>query len=210
MRKHLMTTRARLSLFRRFATQMVAHCLLVWLVIFFIVCCSTLYAQSQTVTGRVVNEKSQPLAGASITVKETNAGTSTDAKGNFTIHASKGQNLEFSYLGRSSQEITIGATTTINVTLKEQDASNLNEVVVTGYMTQKKADLTGAVAVVTPKDLDKSHGTTNVLQSLQGVVPGLNIATDGSPAGNVSIQIRGLTSINGGGPLIVIDGGQVI
>ena len=206
MRKHLMTTRERLSLFRRFAKPMVTHCLSVWLVTFFIVYCSSLYAQSQTVTGRVIDEKSQPLAGVSVTVKETNAGTSTDVNGNFTIHANRGQNLEFSYLGRLPQEIKIGATNTIDVTLKEQDASTLNEVVVTGYMTQKKADLTGAVAVVTPKDLDKSHGTTNVLQSLQGVVPGLNIATDGSPAGNVSIQIRGLTSINGGSPLIVIDG----
>lgn len=206
MRKHLMAEWASLSLSRRLARPMIIHWSSVWLVIFFIVCCSSLHAQSQTITGRVVDEKSQPLAGASVTVKETNAGTSTDANGNFTIHANKGQNLEFSYLGKLSQEIKIVASNTIDVSLKEQDASNLNEVVVTGYMTQKKADLTGAVSVITPKDIEKSHGTTNVLQSLQGVVPGLHITTDGSPAGNVGIQVRGLTSINGGSPLIVIDG----
>ena len=94
----------------------------------------------------------------------------------------------------------------INITLKEQTNSDLNEVVVTGYMTQRKADLTGAVAVVTPKELTKSHGQTNVMQSLQGVVPGMHITTDGNPVGNVGIQVRGTTSLDPSPPLIVIDG----
>ena len=170
------------------------------------VCYSSLYAQQQTITGKVTDDKSQPLPGATVKVKETNVATSTDANGNFTIQAIRGQVLEFSYLGTATQEITIKSANAINVSLKEQDASTLNEVIVTGYMTQKKADLTGAVSVVSAKDLDKSHGTTNIMQSLQGVVPGLHISTDGSPSGNVNIQVRGLTSLNGGSPLIVIDG----
>jgi TonB-dependent SusC/RagA subfamily outer membrane receptor len=113
--------------------------------------------------------------------------------------------LQISYIGKANETITVGNNTEISIILKEQ-ASDLNEVVVTGYMTQKKADLTGAVAVVSAKDLNKDHGATNIMQSLQGVVPGLHISTDGNPTGNVDIQIRGLTSLNGGSPLIVIDG----
>ena len=206
MRNHLMTTRTSLSLLRRFTKPMITHRLSISLVIFFIVFCPSLYAQTESITGKVIDEKSQPLPGVSVTVKETNAGTSTDANGSFTIQAKKGQNLQFSYLGKQPQEIKISAESSLTITLKEQDASSLNEVIVTGYMTQKKADLTGAVSVVTAKELNKNHGTTNIMESLQGVVPGLHISSDGSPSGNVSVQIRGLTSLNGGAPLIVIDG----
>ena len=174
-----------------------------------IFCCLGLqpvFAQQQTVTGKVTDEKSVPLVGATVKVSGSRSGVTTSADGTFSIHATKGQVLEISYIGKTNQTVTVGDNTVIDVTLKEQTNSDLNEVVVTGYMTQRKADLTGAVSVVTAKDLNKSHGTTNVMQSLQGVVPGLHISTDGNPSGNVNIQIRGLTSINGGAPLIVIDG----
>ncbi len=165
-----------------------------------------LFAQTSHVTGKITDEKSSPLIGATVRVAGTKIGVTTNADGNFAINATKGQSLEITYLGKISQTVTVGDDAVINIVMKDDAASDLNEVVVTGYMTQKKADLTGAVAVITPKELSKGHGGTNVMQSLQGVVPGLHITTDGNPAGNVGIQVRGLTSINGANPLIVIDG----
>lgn len=167
---------------------------------------TTLFAQ-QKITGKVTDEKFFPLASASVKISGTRTAVTTDADGNFSINATKGQVLEIVYIGKVTQTIVVGNNPVINVVLKEETASDLNDVVVTGYMTQKKADLTGAVAVVSPKELSKSHGVTNIAQSLQGVVPGMHITTDGNPAAsNVGIQIRGLTSLNGGAPLIVIDG----
>ena len=167
---------------------------------------SFLYAQPSTVTGKVTDEKANPLAGATVEMFGSHTGVTTNSDGSFSIKASKGQTLEISYVGKINEKVVVSDNPVINITLKDQTGSDLNEVVVTGYMTQKKADLTGAVAVVSAKDLSKDHGATNIMQSLQGVVPGLHIATDGSPAGNVVIQVRGLTSIDGGSPLIVIDG----
>ncbi len=165
-----------------------------------------LFAQQSSVTGTVTDEKSSPLAGATVKVSGSRTGVATDINGHFSINASKGQTLEITYVGKADQKVVVGDNLVINITLSDQTGSDLNEVVVTGYMTQRKADLTGAVSVVTAKDLNKDHGATNVMQSLQGVVPGLHISTDGSPTGNVNIQIRGLTSLNGSAPLIVIDG----
>ncbi len=167
---------------------------------------SFLFAQQSPVTGKITDEKSNPLIGVAVKVSGSHTGVITDVNGNFSINASKGQTLEISYVGKMNEKVIVGDNSLINITLKDQTGSDLNEVVVTGYMTQKKADLTGAVAVVSAKDLSKDHGTTNIMQSLQGVVPGLHISTDGNPTGNVDVQIRGLTSLNGGSPLIVIDG----
>jgi len=188
---------------RRWLLRLKYHLLIL---VFLLVSLSSLYAQQQTVTGRVTDENDQPLPGVSVKVKGTTNGINTGTDGSFTINASKGQVLEISYVGKASQEVTIRSENPINVTLKEASASNLNEVVVTGYMTQKKANLTGAITVVNSQTINKNHGTTNVLEALQGVVPGLHITTDGSPAGNVTVQLRGLTSVNGAAPLIVIDG----
>jgi len=167
---------------------------------------SSLFAQQSTVTGKVTDENANPLVGATVSVSGSNTAVATNANGNFSINASRGQTLEISYVGKSDQKIIVGRNPVINITLKNQTESSLEEVVVTGYMSQKKADLTGAVAVVSPKELSKGHGVTNVMQSLQGVVPGLHVTTDGNPSGNVGIQVRGLTSLNGAQPLIVIDG----
>lgn len=171
----------------------------------FVGLCFDCFSQS-AVSGRVVDEKGNALEG--VTVSVGNEAVITDAEGRFSITATRGQVLNFSFVGMAEQRVTVGETGVINVTLKSQVVSDLDEVVVTGYMTQRKADLTGAVAVISPKELLKSHGGTNVMQSLQGVVPGLRITTDGNPAGNVGIQVRGRTTLSGGGgsPLIVIDG----
>jgi TonB-linked SusC/RagA family outer membrane protein len=165
------------------------------------------FAQQKEVTGRVADEKNQPLEGITVSVKGTTVGTVTGADGMYTVKASPGQTLEFTFIGRAPEEKMVGAEDKIDIILKTQGASNLGEVVVTGYMTQRKADLTGSISVVTSQDLNKNHGSTNILESLQGVVPGMHITTDGNPASsNVGIQIRGLTSVNGATPLIVIDG----
>src|SRR5690242_9945819 len=165
---------------------------------------SALFAQQSTVTGKVTDENAIPLIGATVAISGSNTAVATDANGNFSIDVARGQTLEISYVGKSDQKVVVGKNPVINVTLKNQTESSLEEVVVTGYMSQKKADLTGAVAVVSPKELSKGHGVTNVMQSLQGVVPGLHVTTDGNPSGNVGIQVRGLTSLNGANPLIVI------
>lgn len=164
-----------------------------------------LYAQEK-ITGKVLDENAQPLPGVSVRVKGGSMAVITGADGNFSISAKRGQVLEFTYVGKVSQEVTVGMNSVIDVTLREGNSSNLNEVVVTGYMTQRKADLTGAISVVPTEALNKNHGTTNILEALQGVVPGMHITTDGSPVGNIGVQIRGLTSVNGASPLIVIDG----
>jgi TonB-linked SusC/RagA family outer membrane protein len=163
-------------------------------------------AQRKPITGKVLDASGQPIAGISVSIKGTSTGVTTGNDGVYKIEAAKGQVLIFSFVGKAPQEIIIGNGGVINVSMKEGDAFDLNQVVVTGYMTQKKADLTGAISVVSTQDLTKNHGTTNILESLQGAVPGMHITTDGSPVGNYSVQIRGLTSVNGASPLIVIDG----
>ena len=166
----------------------------------------SLYSQQKPVTVRVTDAEAQPLQGVSVRIKGSTTGGSTGADGSYSISAGKGQVLQLSFVGKASQDVPVGTQNVINVALKDAAASNLNEVVVTGYMTQRKADLTGSISVVSTQELNKNHGTSNVLEALQGVVPGMHITTDGSPAGNVSVQIRGLTSVNGTSPLIVIDG----
>ncbi|MBX2920836.1 MAG: TonB-dependent receptor [Chitinophagaceae bacterium] len=167
---------------------------------------STVFSQQSIISGKITDDNSNPLGGVTVRVSGTTTVATTDVDGIFSISAFKGQTLEISYVGMIEQKLTVGNATNIEVVLKPKATSDLDEVVVTGYMTQKKADLTGAVAVITPRELTKSHGGTNVMQSLQGVVPGMRVTTDGNPAGNVGIQVRGLTSLNGGAPLIVIDG----
>ncbi len=164
-------------------------------------------AQPRLITGRVTDASSQPLENISVTIKGSSTGVTTGPDGKYSINARKGQVLVFTYVGKATQEITVGSENTIDIIMKEGDAFNLNQVVVTGYMTQKKADLTGSISVVSPQDLSKNRGATNIMESLQGVVPGMHVTTDGNPAAsNIAIQIRGLTSVNGASPLVVIDG----
>ncbi len=138
----------------------------------------SLYAQQKVITGKVTDAGSQPLQGVSVRIKGTTAGGNTGADGSYSISAKRGQTLEFTYVGKVSQEKKVGAESVVNILLSEGDASNLNEVVVTGYMTQKKANLTGAISIVSSRELNKNHGTSNVLEALQGAVPGLHITTE--------------------------------
>lgn len=159
----------------------------------------------QTVKGKVVDEKGEPIAGVNILVKGTpNKGASTNASGEFTINVSNSNaTLIFSSIGFVSQEVAINNRTFIEVKLLG-DVKSLDEVVVVGYGTQKKESLTGAISVVTSKDIEKVHGGSTVSSGLAGKIPGVTFRmADGRPGASANIQIR-----NMGDPLYVIDGIQ--
>ncbi|WP_461139436.1 SusC/RagA family TonB-linked outer membrane protein [Spirosoma pomorum] len=162
-----------------------------------------------TVVGKVTDEKGGALPGASVALKGTSIGTNTDANGGYTIRIPDGTKdpvLIFSYIGYQLQEVAIGNQTTVNVQL-QGDSKSLNEVVVVGYGTQKRSDITGAVASV-PKARLSQLPVTNVLQAIQGSVAGVNITQSSSvPGATPSTVIRGQNSINANsGPYVVVDG----
>ena len=146
-----------------------------------------------------------PLIGVSVLVKGTTSGTITDVDGSYSVDAPEDAILVFTYTGMETHEEPIGGRSLIDVTLNE-DVIGLSEVVVTGYGVQKKANLSGAVDQIGPEQL-QSRPISNVAQGLQGISPNLNIDfNSGAPGQAAKINIRGLTSINGGEPLILIDG----
>lgn len=161
--------------------------------------------QSGTVKGRVTDAYGEPIIGASILVKGTTNGVITDMDGNFALANAKGT-LVISYVGYQTQEIALKGQNNLKITLKE-DTELLEEVVVVGYGTQKKATLTGAVASV-GGDVLESRPVSNTAIGLQGQVPGLTITRTSARPGNedLSIQIRGASSTNSVSPLIIIDG----
>ncbi|MEX0362447.1 MAG: SusC/RagA family TonB-linked outer membrane protein, partial [Allomuricauda sp.] len=174
------------------------------LLVLFLAMVSLVQAQRE-ITGKVADESDVPLAGVTVIIKGTTVGTVTDFDGNYLINAEEGQALIFSYLGFLEKTVTVGASDTIHVVLQE-DVQGLDEVVVVGFGTEKKVNLSGAVSNVSIKDLD-TRPINNVTQGLQGISPGLNIDfNSGEPGANPVVNIRGFTSINGGDPLIIIDG----
>jgi TonB-linked SusC/RagA family outer membrane protein len=158
----------------------------------------------ETVTGTVTDEDELPIPGVTVQVKGTNRGVNTDFDGKFSLEANGDDVLIFSFVGYRTVELPVDGKTDIEVSL-EVDRAELDAVVVTGYMKQRKADLTGAVATVSSDDIEK-NAYSNVMQGLQGRLPGVQITGDGSPSGNVNVQIRGLTSMRSSPPLVVIDG----
>lgn len=167
----------------------------------------TTFSQSKTITGRVTDSTNTPLANVSVQVKETNTGATTNTNGNFTVNVpSTASVLVFSYTGMQTEEVAIGSQTNLNVVLKAKSGS-LNEVVVIGYGTARKSDLTGSVATVkSEKLLDKP--VANVSQALQGKVPGVDVSINSSAPGEpAKVRIRGISSINSSlDPLYVVDG----
>lgn len=163
-------------------------------------------AQQIKVAGVVKSAKGELLPGVSIIEKGTKNGANTDIDGNYAISVNSNSILVFSFIGMTNQEVSVNGKKTIDVVLRES-VIGLNEVIVVGYQTQKKADLTGAVAVV---DMDNLKDATsgNVMKSLQGLVAGVYIRTDGNPGGGSSVRIRGGSSLTSGynDPLYVIDG----
>ena len=164
--------------------------------------------QSDTyiLTGTVIDEAGIPVIGANIIEKGTTNGAVTDLDGNFSIQIHKNSRLVVSYIGYSDQEIAVNGAQTLRIVLKE-DSQALDELVVVGYGTQKKVNLTGAVEQVTSEVFD-NRSVPNVTQALQGSIPNLNIQiTDGKPTRTASYNVRGTTSIGqGGDALVLIDG----
>lgn len=165
-------------------------------------------AQNKTISGVVSDVNKMGIPGVTVLVKGTKASAVTDLDGKYQVKAS-GENpvLVFSYIGFENKEIAAGDKNQVNTTLKES-LSQLNEVVVVGYGTQKKENLTGAVSTVTSKAI-QNRPVTSLATALQGTVPGMNITrTSGQPGNeNLNIQIRGVTSANGSvNPLLLIDG----
>lgn len=161
--------------------------------------------QNRSVTGRVVDEKGEPLIGVSIQVKGTKLGTVTDFDGNFKLNAPADTTLVISYVGFRTQEIELKGRSDCQVSMVPDDQL-LDEVVVVGYGVVKKSDLTGSVGSV-KSDVISARGSTSVMESLQGQVAGVNITQSSSRAGDgFSIQIRGKSSLNEAEPLYVIDG----
>ncbi|QCX38474.1 TonB-dependent receptor [Aureibaculum algae] len=162
------------------------------------------YGQKE-IKGLVTNTSNEPLVGVTIQEVGTANGVVTDFDGNFSIKVAEGKSLTFSYLGFLTKKMIVGKITIINVVL-EEDLKALNEVIVVGFSSEKKINLSGAVSSVSTDDL-ATRPISNITQGLQGISPGLNIDfNSGAPGSNPTINIRGFTSINGGDPLIIIDG----
>lgn len=161
--------------------------------------------QKKTITGTIVDPSGMPVIGANVMVKGTTNGTITDMDGKFSLEVPKESMLVVSYIGYANQEIKVSNQTNLSIALKE-DAEALDELVVVGYGTQKKVNLSGSVGVVDNEVL-QNRSITNVGSALQGAAANLNITNQSGAADDIpDINIRGYTSINGGSPLIVIDG----
>lgn len=166
------------------------------------------YAQEITISGIVKDANGLPLPGATVLIKDSSTGVSTNFNGIFLIQANQGDTLVFSYIGYTTQEIIVSTSPKIDVILKE-DAQSLEEVVVVAYGTQTKESIVGAVGVVS-SDVIETQQVTSPLRALQGAVPGVNLITaGGQPGNNPSIRIRGFASVNlSQEPLIIVDGAQ--
>jgi TonB-linked SusC/RagA family outer membrane protein len=164
------------------------------------------FAQNRTITGKVTaQDDGSVLPGVNVLVKGSSSGTITDANGAFSIGVTEASpTLVFSYIGYTTQEVAVGSRTSVDVQLAG-DVKALQEVVVTGYGSQSKREITGAVATIDAKQL-LTTPSTNLGQALQGKVAGVTIGNENSPGGGVMVRIRGFGTINDNSPLYVIDG----
>lgn len=168
----------------------------------------SMFSQSFSVEGNVVDDSNLPLPGVNVLVKDQSRGTTTDFDGNFTLaNVSAGDVLQFSYVGFIPQEYTVTDDSFIEVQL-QTDAGALDEVVVIGYGTQQRRDVTGAVSVVSSKTIDDLR-PIKIEQALQGTAAGVNVLpSSGAPGAEININIRGIASNSVNGPLVLIDGYQ--
>jgi TonB-dependent starch-binding outer membrane protein SusC len=162
------------------------------------------FAQNARITGKVTDDTNEGLPGVSVQVKGTATGTVTDIDGNFSISAPREGTLVFSYTGYGTQEVYVGNQNNVSVTLAPSD-NVLSDVVVVGYSSQSRRDITGSVAVVDMKDANKVVAS-NFVDQLQGKVAGVQMSTSGDPGSAAFVRIRGIGSFNNNEPLYVIDG----
>jgi len=178
-----------------------------WRLLLLLLLPSSLLAQTRTISGTIRDENGRPMTGASVTVKRTGAGTSTDSTGKFSVQAATGSIIILSAINYEDVSIVVGQASHYNIAFK-QKASQLNDVVVVGYGTQKKADLTGAIETI-DKKLIENRPVTNSVAALQGTAPGLVITRFSGQPGKeeYAANIRGFSSINGTNTaLVLIDG----
>jgi len=176
------------------------------LVLLFLLCLFPLGALAQSIVkGTVSDEAGEPVIGATVKVQGSNEGAITDFDGNYSVKAASNATLVFSYVGYVTQEVSVGGKSTINITLKE-DNTTLNDVVVIGYGTMKKKLVTGATVQVKGEDIAKLN-TTNALEAMQSSTPGVQITQSSSqPGKGYKVYIRGIGTIGNSSPLYVIDG----
>jgi TonB-linked SusC/RagA family outer membrane protein len=168
-------------------------------------CCAISVTAQTNITGKVIASDDQsPIIGASVKIKNAPGGTITDANGTFVLPAKPTDIMVVSFLGYTVKEVTVGNQTNLTITLQAKQ-NELSEVVVTGYTTQRKKDLTGAVTVVDVVQL-KAQPAASAVEALQGKAPGVQIVNDGAPGSTPQIRVRGFSTINNNDPLYVIDG----
>lgn len=173
------------------------------LLLFF--CSVSLMAQEKTISGIVKDTEGEPIIGANIVEKGTSNGTVTDIDGNFKLNVGNNAILQISYIGYLTQEINTAGRTTFDIVI-EEDTQTLDEVIVVGYGTVRKVDLSGSVASVGGEQLS-SIRATSVNQALQGSMPGVQVTRSSSmPGEGASIRVRGITTIGNSNPLIIVDG----
>ena len=173
-------------------------------------CPTPVYAsvlQSQTIKtqGQVVDEQGEPLIGVNVMVKGSKTGTVTDLDGKFQLEVPANATLVISYVGYKSREVAVRSRAILDAVQLSPDNHVLDQVVVVGYGTQKKADLTGSVSIVNAEDL-KKVSNSNISTMLEGKVPGVQITTDGQPGADPMVRIRGIGSFGSTAPLYVVDG----
>ena len=161
--------------------------------------------QNIKVSGQVVDTDGEPLIGATVRVKGSDTGVITDLDGNFQVDASANATLLISYVGFKDREVAVEGRAILGTIQLESDANILEQVVVVGYGTQKKADLTGSVAIVNAEEM-KRVSNSNISTMLEGKVAGVQITSDGQPGADPSVRIRGIGSFGSTAPLYVVDG----
>ncbi len=163
------------------------------------------FSQNKLITGIVTDDKGTALQGATVTVQNSKTATITDASGRFTIQVPLHATLIVSYVGTQSKEVVVGNSNVIDITLAAT-SSSLNDVVVIGYGTARRSNITSSISSIKEKDI-KNLPVAGVDQMLQGKVPGVTVTSNsGQPGGGVSVLVRGITTVNGNQPLYVIDG----
>ncbi|QHV97396.1 TonB-dependent receptor plug domain-containing protein [Spirosoma endbachense] len=164
----------------------------------------SIFQADTLIKGEVTDEKGMAMPGVTIQIKESNRGTITDASGKYSITAPGNSVLVFSFVGYLTQEVPLNGRTRVKIKLLESE-QNLNEIIVTGYTTQRKKDIIGAVSVVSAKDLQQTP-SPNIMAQLQGRAAGVTVSTSGDPSATSSIRIRGFASYGNNNPLYIVDG----
>ena len=174
------------------------------LLFLWLACSHAVLAQERVVSGTVKDESGSGMPGVNVLVVGTSNGTVSDATGKYSISVGTGARLLFSFIGYASQEVAVGSSTTLVVSMKP-DITELSEIVVTGYASQEKKDLTGAVGTVKMKDLTVIP-SSSVTNQLQGRVAGVTVSGDGRPGEQAKVRIRGFNSFNNNDPIYIVDG----